>query len=132
MEQDFKLSKGEMAAPKIAWVEQLGLQDLLRHVLPGVVALASLAAVYPAARLFLIEGKIEQSSPGIYPSYLVAIDLGLIVLIGTLVYALHRALSYPLLGWLSLMISRGLGNFQCEAYRGSSVGKLRMELDMRW
>jgi len=73
------------------------IEKLLRYALSGGIGLAVLLLRYPAVRGTI--GGMEAGKEA-------TLVLGLVLLIGTLVYNLHRALVYPalirLLGWFAL------------------------------
>jgi hypothetical protein len=69
-------------------MKDLGLQELLRYALSGGIGIASLLLMYPqvACSIGQIEGARE-----------VTLVLGSILLVGTLIYNVHRALLFPIL-----------------------------------
>ena len=107
-------------------MKELGLQELLRYALAGAAGLVALLLTYPYARESV--SKVQ----GIGEASLV---VGAVLLVGSLVYSLHRALVFPLLSRLAigfLAVCRTLPRDRdlLIPYRPT---KLEVELDLwRW
>jgi hypothetical protein len=69
-------------------MKALGLQELLRYALAGGIGLAVLLLTYPA---------VSRSIGGMEAAKETTLVLGLVLLVGTMIYNLHRALLYPVL-----------------------------------
>jgi hypothetical protein len=69
-------------------MKELGLQDLLRYALSGGIGLAVLLLTYPAATSSIKDMEASKET---------TLILGSVLLIGTLIYNLHRALLFPVL-----------------------------------
>jgi hypothetical protein len=88
-------------------MRELGLHELLRYALSGGIGLAVLFFTFP---------KFGNSIAGMEAAKETTLVLGLVLLVGTLIYNLHRALPYPfifrLVGLIALRqrISRELLN----------------------
>jgi hypothetical protein len=67
-------------------MKELGLQELLRYALSGGIGIASLLLMYPKVACLI--GHIEGTAG-------VTLILGAILVVGTLVYNIHRALLFP-------------------------------------
>ena len=67
-------------------MKELGFQELLRYALSGGVGLASLLLMYPNVACLI--GPIDSAGE-------VTLILGATLLLGTLVYNIHRALLFP-------------------------------------
>jgi uncharacterized protein involved in cysteine biosynthesis len=69
-------------------MEKLRLNEYLRYGLSGAVALLTLVLTYPQTASWLsIDSKLAQAF----------IVVGLILLIGILIYSVHRAILYPII-----------------------------------
>jgi hypothetical protein len=68
-------------------MKELGLQELLRYALSGGVGIASLLLMYPG--LACLVGHIDSAE--------VTLLLGAILVLGTLIYNIHRGLLFPLI-----------------------------------
>ncbi len=76
-------------------MKELGLQELLRYALSGGVGIASLLLFYP--NLACLIGQIDNAGK-------VTLIFGAVLVLGTLVYNIHRALLYPpFFRWLGLI-----------------------------
>ena len=69
-------------------MKELGLQELLRYALSGGIGIAVLLLTYPT---------VAHSLGGMDPGKEATLVTGLVLLIGTLIYNLHRALFFPVL-----------------------------------
>jgi hypothetical protein len=69
-------------------LKELGFQELLRYALSGGIGVASLLLTYP--KIACSVGRVEGARE-------VTLILGTILLLGTLIYNLHRALLFPVL-----------------------------------
>jgi hypothetical protein len=67
-------------------MKELGLQELLRYAVAGGVGLASLLLMYP--NLACLIGRVDSAAK-------VSLILGAVLVFGTLVYNIHRALLFP-------------------------------------
>jgi hypothetical protein len=67
-------------------MKELGLQDLLRYVLSGGIGIASLLLMYPKAACFVDHMNDARE---------VEIVLGSALVVGSLIYSVHRPLVYP-------------------------------------
>lgn len=69
-------------------MKELRLQEVLRYALSGGIGIASLLLMYPkiASSIGQIEGAKE-----------ISLVLGSVLLVGTLIYNVHRALLFPVL-----------------------------------
>ena len=78
-------------------MKELGFQELLRYAFSGGISIASLLLTYP--KITCLVGHIEGTRE-------VTLILGAILLMGTLIYNLHRALLFPILfrviAWIML------------------------------
>jgi hypothetical protein len=68
-------------------MKELGLQELLRYALSGGIGIAVLLLTHPAILCSIVKMEAAKGA---------TLVLGLVLLIGTLIYNLHRALIYPL------------------------------------
>lgn len=76
-------------------MKELGLQELLRYALSGSIGVASLLLMYPnvASLVWQIEGAGEMT-----------LILGALLVVGTLVYNIHRAVLFPpFFRWIGLL-----------------------------
>lgn len=81
-------------------MKELGLQDLLRYGLSGGIGLVVLLLTYPESvcsmsHLAASLGKPENTLE-------VTLILGLVLVIGTVIYSIHRAVIYPFFFWCLL------------------------------
>lgn len=77
-------------------MERLSLDELLRHTFAGAVLLVTTILAYP--------GVTSLVPSGIDPTALVAVGAGAVLLLGSLIYVLHRALVYPIVYWLGVKL----------------------------
>jgi hypothetical protein len=76
-------------------MKELGLQDLLRYALAGGIGLAVLLLTFPGIRPSIRNLDAAKEA---------TLVLGLVLLIGTLIYNLHRGLLFPVLHRLLVLI----------------------------
>ncbi len=69
-------------------MKELGLQELLRYALSGGIGIAVLLLIYPAAACSIKNMEAAKET---------TLILGSVLLIGTLIYNIHRALLFPVL-----------------------------------
>jgi hypothetical protein len=78
-------------------MKELGLQELLRYALSGGIGIASLLLMYPTVACSI--GHIEGAGE-------VTLILSAILVVGTLVYNIHRALLYPAITAVRLKVEQ--------------------------
>lgn len=69
-------------------MKELGFQQLLRYALSGGIGLAALLLTYP---------KIAYAIGQVNGAREVTLVLGAVVVIGTMIYNIHRALLFPII-----------------------------------
>ena len=83
-------------------MKELGLQELLRYALSGCVGIASLLLMYPNVACLI--GDLQSAGE-------VTLLLGAILVVGTLIYNVHRALLFPIffrvIGLITLPSAKG-------------------------
>ena len=82
-------------------MDRFSLDELLRHAYSGAIFLTTILFVYPAAK--------DAAPLSLDTTAVVSIGLGAVLLMGTLVYVIHRALLYPLLYSIGLWFVWGRG-----------------------
>lgn len=78
-------------------MERFSLDELLRHTFAGAVLLITTILAYDVTSL--VPDRVD-------PTVFVAVGAGTVLLLGSIIYVLHRALVYPVLYWCVVRISR--------------------------
>jgi hypothetical protein len=105
-----------------AIVQQLKLDDLLRYGFCGGLFVLTLLLVHPASSEKLSQAKSVGEA---------GLLLGLVLLIGSLIYTLHRALTYPLVLFkLAALVVAIFGGFKFELALVIPFFQTKLERDM--
>lgn len=72
-------------------MKEFGLLELLRYALSGGFGMVALLLTYPAAACHVLKMEVTKET---------TLILGAVLLIGALIYSVHRALVYPVLLYL--------------------------------
>jgi len=103
-------------------MEKLGLNEYLRYGLSGAIALLTLVLTYPqtASSWLSIDSELAQAT----------IVAGLILLIGILIYSVHRIILYPIIYRIILKIIYGF-EWKCSYLLPWKLSKDEIELDVK-
>jgi hypothetical protein len=107
-------------------MKELGLQELLRYALSGGVGIVALRVMYPTESACLIR-RVQGTGE-------VTLVLGAILVFGSLVYNIHRAVLFPpIFRWLGRMTllpnrSRPIGNWWVPSKEEMDIDRWRWNL----